>query len=135
MQPTGVTASRLRDGNQPVERSRVAQKRVAGRAMHDLATIEHDRLLRQLQRQARVLLDDDDREFAGAHDLADHFHQLLHDYWREALHRLVEQQELRVGHERARDRQHLLLATGELVAEIAADPRVKAVYLGEGVHG
>ena len=46
--------------------------------------------------------------------------QLLDDDRREALERLVEQQQRRIGHQRARDRQHLLLAAGELVAHVAA---------------
>ena len=45
--------------------------------------------------------------------------QLLDDDRRQALQRLVEQEQRRVGHQRARDRQHLLLAAGELVALVA----------------
>src|SRR5437660_11423899 len=66
-----------------------------------------------------MLLDNDHREFAGAYDFADHLDELLHDDWSEALHRLVEQQEFRTGHQRASDRQHLLLAAGELIAQVA----------------
>ena len=36
------------------------------------------------------------------------------DERRQALGRLVEDQQLRIGHQRAADRQHLLLAAGEL---------------------
>ena len=39
---------------------------------------------------------------------------------RQALGRFVEDEELRVGHQAAADRQHLLLAAGELVAHVAA---------------
>ena len=39
---------------------------------------------------------------------------------RQPFRGLVEQQERRVGHERASDRQHLLLAAGELVAHVGA---------------
>ena len=46
--------------------------------------------------------------------------QLLDDDRRQALGRLVEQQQLRVEHQRAGDRQHLLLAARELVAEVGA---------------
>ena len=51
-------------------------------------------------------------------EIADHAHQLLHDDRREALHRLVEQQQARIHHQRAGDREHLLLAAGQLVAVI-----------------
>ncbi len=46
--------------------------------------------------------------------------QFLDDDRREAFERLVEQQQRRVGHQRARDRQHLLLAAGQLIAHVAA---------------
>ena len=46
--------------------------------------------------------------------------QFLDDDRREALGRLVEQHELGIEHQRAGDRQHLLLAAGELVAEVGA---------------
>ena len=98
--------------------------------MHDAAAIEHDRLRRQAQRKAGVLLDHNHREFAGAHDLADHLDELLHDDRGEPLHRLVEQQQLGIGHERARDREHLLLAAGKLIAEVAPslfEPRKELV--------
>ena len=44
--------------------------------------------------------------------------QRLDDHRREALGRLVHQQHGRIGQQRARDRQHLLLAAGELVAHV-----------------
>ena len=42
------------------------------------------------------------------------------DQRRQALGRLVEDQQPRIGHQRAADRQHLLLAAGELIAHAAA---------------
>ncbi len=38
--------------------------------------------------------------------------ELLDDDRRQAFERLIEQQQRRVGHQRTRDRQHLLLAAG-----------------------
>ena len=49
---------------------------------------------------------------------------LLDDHRREALGRLVEQQELGAGAQDAADRQHLLLAARELGA-LAAEPLVQ----------
>src|SRR5438105_11169968 len=66
-----------------------------------------------------MLLDDDDGEFARYYEVADHFDEFLHDDRGEALHRLVEQKQLGIGHERARDGQHLLLTSRQLIAEIA----------------
>ena len=45
--------------------------------------------------------------------------QIAHDDRRQALERLVEQQDLRLAHERARDREHLLLAAREVGAAAA----------------
>ena len=50
----------------------------------------------------------------------DRRHQFLHHQRRKPFDRLVEQQQRRVGRERARDREHLLLAAGELIAGVAA---------------
>ena len=50
---------------------------------------------------------------------------------RQALGRLVEDQQARIGHERAADREHLLLAARQLRAEIAlalAQPREQRVH-------
>ena len=61
-------------------------------------------------------------------------HQLLDDDRGEPLQRLVEQQQRRVGHQRARGRQHLLLAAGELVAlgePALADAREQVEDRGE----
>ena len=57
---------------------------------------------------------------AGAGDGAERPQQFLDDDRRQPLGRLVQQQHLRVERQRAADRQHLLLAAGELVAEIVA---------------
>jgi hypothetical protein len=52
------------------------------------------------------------------HQPLDRAQQLLDDDRREPLERLVEEEQLRVEDERARDREHLLLAARELVAEV-----------------
>jgi hypothetical protein len=57
-----------------------------------------------------VLLDDQHGEAARA-DAVHELEHLLDEDGRQARGRLVEQQELRLGHERAPDRAHLLLAS------------------------
>ena len=42
------------------------------------------------------------------------------DQRRQAFGRLIENEQLRIGHQRAADREHLLLAAGELVAHVGA---------------
>ncbi|MCY1359950.1 hypothetical protein D9M69_465550 [compost metagenome] len=88
--------------------------------MHDGAALQHDRLVRHVQGQHRVLLHHDRGQAFGFAQAPDRRRQLFHDDRREAFHGLVEQQQFRVGHERAADGQHLLLAARKLVAVVAA---------------
>jgi hypothetical protein len=67
-----------------------------------------------------VLLDQDRRHAFVADDAAQRRQEFLDDDRRQPLERLVEQHDARVEHQRAADREHLLFAAGELVAEIAA---------------
>ena len=64
-----------------------------------------------------VLVDDQDRlpPFAQAREALP---DLLAHERRQALCRLVEDQEMRIGHERAANGEHLLLAAGQLVAHV-----------------
>src|ERR1700682_1685829 len=94
------------------------QQLLARRAVNHLPAIEHDRLARERERKPRMLLDDNDRKFSRAHQLADDFQKLMDDDRRQPFHRLVEEQELGIGHERTCDGQHLLLAARKLIAEI-----------------
>ena len=55
-----------------------------------------------------------------AYERRDHAQELLDDQRRQAFQRLVEKQKTRIEHQRAADGEHLLLAAGELRAEIAA---------------
>jgi hypothetical protein len=65
-----------------------------------------------------ILLDDDGRQPFVAHHARDRPQQLLHDDRRQPFQRLVEQQQPRVQHQRARHGQHLLLAARELGAHV-----------------
>jgi len=65
-----------------------------------------------------VLFDQDRGGSLLGHHAPDRPRQFFHDDGCESLERLVEQQQRRVRHERARDREHLLLASGELVAHV-----------------
>src|SRR5213592_4295891 len=86
--------------------------------MDDLAAVEDDRVVRDRQDLLRVLLDDDRREAFVQDQPLDRAQQFLDDDRRESLERLVEEEQLRVEDERARDREHLLLAARQLVAEV-----------------
>ena len=54
--------------------------------------------------------------FGAAVDLDERLEEAAHEHGREAQGGLVQEQDLRAGHERPGDRQHLLLAAGQLVA-------------------
>src|SRR5262249_48273294 len=86
----------------------------------DAAAFEDHGAVGNAQDLVRVLLDQDGGKTLLAHDPLERRDQLLDDDGREAFERLVEQDDARIEHERAPDREHLLLAAGELVAEIAA---------------
>src|SRR5260221_3313778 len=64
-------------------------------------------------------VDDQDREARGLQVL-DRAVDLDADQRRQALRGLVEDEHPRIGHQRAPDRKHLLLAAGELAAEVPA---------------
>ena len=66
----------------------------------------------------RALLHQDRRHALVADQAGERGEQLFDDDRREAFERLVEQHDFRIEHEGAPDRQHLLLAARELVAEI-----------------
>ena len=106
--------------DQPVERRVILEQVGRARAMHDGAALDHDGIAGQRQRDLGVLLDQDDGGALVGDHAPDRGRQLLDDDRREPFQRLVEQQQRRIGHQRARDRQHLLLAAGELVAPAAA---------------
>ena len=78
------------------------------------------------ERDPRVLLDDEHGEPVPLVQLADDPEDLAHDHRREPERRLVEHQQARSRHQRAREREHLLLAARQrprrLVAR-ARDPR------------
>src|SRR5215467_11510594 len=69
--------------------------------------------VRDRRREPEILLDQQDRE-ALALQLRDRAADLLDDHRRETFGRLVEQQQPRAGAQDAADREHLLLAAGEL---------------------
>ena len=76
----------------------------------DAAGLEHVGVVGELERQRRVLLDQQHAHLLLLVDAAHDAEDLLHDQRRQAERRLVEQHQARPQHQRAADRQHLLLA-------------------------
>src|SRR5215470_19495111 len=108
------------DTQEGLEHAAVGAQRRARTLVDDTAAFEDHGAVGHAQDLVRVLLDQDGGKTLLAHDPLERRDQLLDDDGREALERLVEQDDTRIEHERAPDREHLLLAAGELVAEIAA---------------
>src|SRR5712671_326114 len=78
-------------------------------APHHLAALDHVMAVGDADQRLDVLVDDQDR-LAGGLERREALPDLGTDERREPLGRLVEDQEARISHQRAADRQHLLLA-------------------------
>src|SRR5437868_2903642 len=94
---------------------RIVEKLLGRAVARDLAGAQHVAACGNLQRQTRVLLDQqhgDARRGDGANGIED----LSRELGRDAKRRLVEQQQARARHHRATDGQHLLLAAAERAA-------------------
>src|SRR5258708_17203647 len=100
----------------------VGEELAAGAGERDLPGLHDIAAMGEAERVVRVLLDQEHRDLLLLVDLADHLEDLLDDERREAERRLVEQQEARAAHQRAADRQHLLLAARERAAALAPAP-------------
>src|SRR5260370_24125780 len=70
--------------------------------------------MRDLERGGGVLFDEKHGDFGFGVDLPYDVENLIDQKWREAKARLIKQEQSRLGHQGARDRQHLLLAAGEI---------------------
>src|SRR6266542_6906842 len=91
----------------------VAAEGLAAALERDAADLEHICARRGLEREDRVLLDDEHGQPFALVQLADDPEDLGHDPRREPERRLVEQDEPRPEHERAGEREHLLLTAAE----------------------
>src|SRR5215207_3309415 len=108
---------------------RVAAQLGARAGPDDAALLDDHVPVGEARQGVDVLVDDDDR-LALALEALQAGPDLGPDERRQALRRLVEDEELRVRHQGPADRQHLLLAAGELRAEVVAallEPREELV--------
>src|SRR6266542_714659 len=91
---------------------------LVGLAVEDDPAVLHDvAVVRDPEREVRVLLDEQEARLLLAVHALDDVEDFAHEQRREAERRLVEEDELRARHERAADREHLLLAAGEVAGE------------------
>src|SRR6266849_815579 len=109
-----------RDAEKAFEYRGIGPQGGTRRVMDDRTALQYHNAVGQPQNLLRILLDDDGTGAAGAGDGTKCPQQLLDDDRGEPLGRLIEQQHFWIEGQRAPDRQHLLLAAGELVAEMGA---------------
>ena len=125
------TDRRKLQADQAVERGGVGQQIGGAGAVDDAAALDDDGVGGERQCNRGMLLDQHDRRAFVRHHAAQGVHQLVDDDGCEAFQRLVQQQQLRIGHQRTGDGQHLLLTAGQLVAHVAAalgQPRKQIVH-------
>src|SRR5436309_10474872 len=89
----------------------LAQPR-AGVFQHDAAVLQHVAVVGHVQCHLRVLLDDEQARAALAVDAHDDLEDFLRQARAQAQAGFIQQHQLRRRHQRARDREHLLLAAG-----------------------
>src|SRR5262249_26804717 len=86
---------------------------------HDAAAVEDHDVVGHVEHELGVLLDQHDRQPLGLQP-PDGRHDLGDDLRRQPFRRLVHQEHARVRHQRAPDRQHLLLAARERAGDLPA---------------
>src|SRR5688572_2907260 len=95
---------------------RVIGPEIGGRRVVTDDALLHDvDAVRRIERERDVLLDEQDRDPGPVQDVDD-LADLPDHAWHQPFGRLVEQDDLRLEHHRAGDREHLLLAAGERAA-------------------
>src|SRR5881409_3285575 len=118
----------------------VALQLGAGAVDGDAPHLEDVSRGRQVERDARVLLHEQDGDLARLVDAANDLEDRAHYYRREPERRLVEQHQARPHEQRTREGEHLLLATGQRAGreppallhhgEVLEDPGVILFHLG-----
>src|SRR5229473_7243030 len=107
----------------------VASELRAGAMHRDSADLEHVRLGRDLEREAGVLLDEQDSDVVGLVDGANDLEDGAHYNRREAKRRFIEQHQARLHQQRPADRKHLLLSAGERACgELAALAQHRKIF-------
>lgn len=87
------------------------------------AGVQEVAIVAAFQRKLDILLHEQDRH-AGFRQIENDAEDLVHDLRGKTKRRLVQHQELRLGHQRAPDRQHLLLSAGHAARHaVAAFPK------------
>ena len=126
----------LADGTEMlIEYGLILQQVGTGSMMDDAAAIQNNRVIGEAENLLGFLFDNDHRQAFVPRQTAQGTQHFIDDDRGKAFRRLVQQQQARIEHQRAADRQHLLFAARQLVAEIAAaffQARKHLVDAGDG---
>src|SRR5581483_10105468 len=95
----------------------VARKLLAAAGEADYPLAHDEVTVGQTEREVEILLDQEDRKSLTL-QITQCRDDLLDDHRRQSFRRLIQQEYRWTRHQGSRDSQHLLLATGQLVAEI-----------------
>ena len=117
------------DAEMTMQKPRLGAHRLGRHQFDDMAVIDDVNAIGERHRGRDILLHDHD-SLPGIRKLAARRQKIAHDDGGETFERLVEQQDLRLANQRARNRQHLLFAAGEIGAAAAApflEPRKHGV--------
>src|SRR5215510_6501475 len=87
---------------------------------HDSSVLENIAIVGDLERYRSALLDDDNGDPELRANLHEPHGQVFDHHRGQTKRQLVDQQQLRLAHERARDREHLSLAAGQEARKAAA---------------
>src|SRR5467141_1318477 len=98
----------------------LVREQLGAAALHpDGAGLHHIPAIGKLQREVRILLDQQHRD-PGVAEHLHRAHHLRYQQRREPQRRLIQQQELRPGHHGAAEGEHLLLAAGQRARRLLA---------------
>src|SRR5436190_10267569 len=115
MRRVGLRETAMSEAEVGAQQHLVAHQRLHRADELHLALLENDGAIGDEAGEVQVLLGEQDRH-AFLLQGQDHVDHLLDDQRRDAFARLVEEDEVGVAHQRARDRQHLLLAAAHAAA-------------------
>src|SRR5262249_8234795 len=111
----GLRAAAKLDAEMPPQYVGIGFNLAGWSLMDDVAVIDDVGALRKRERRGKVLFDEENG-LARVDELLTDLHQVMHNDGRQSFERLVEQNKFGIPHQRARNRQHLLLATGQIGA-------------------
>src|SRR3954468_11361712 len=113
-----LTSMQRADADVMLDQSLIGAQSLARSLPGNPPALQDDDGFREIESAFQALFDEQDRHVAAGGKPGKSRHELLADDWGEPFKRLVEEQDGRAAQDGSRRRQHLLLAAGQLPAEI-----------------